>query len=246
VVEEVRKLVAARPALAKRLAGEDERPQMLRIVVVVERKALRGNYVRRSPLPERRNLHASCVPPNTRKSAGRAFPQIDGGIDAERLEPARPVGPHAAIVLGDGVDDAGIEEAHQRRHRSSKLKQILVARRRPDRPVRSRLSLSLRLRPLLRLRRFSRIGFAAARIPKVAIEANRALQRRRAAVDIAIDRDLVLRPLWVQAVHQAGQSIRIVAGVKIALIMLDTLAVADPASDGLGTQISLDAQPDFE
>ena len=74
VVEQVRKLVAVRPALAKRLAGEDERPQMLWIVVVVEREALRGNFVRRGPLPEHRNLRASGVPPNTRKSAERAFP----------------------------------------------------------------------------------------------------------------------------------------------------------------------------
>ena len=244
VVEEVRKLVAVRPALAERLAGEGERPQMLRIVVVVERKALRGDFARRSPLPEHRNLRASGVPTNAREHARRAFPQIGGGIDAERLKPGRPVCPHTAIVLDDSVDNAGIEEAHERCHRLSKLTQVLVARRRPCRPVRSRLPGSPHWRSLLHWRRFGRIGLAAARIPKVAIEDNRALQRRRALVDVAVyPNPVLLRPLWVQAVHQAGKSIRIVVGVQIALKTLNPVAAADRIAYRTGLVAFIRAKP---
>ena len=93
MVEEVRELVAVRPLLAKWLAGEDERPQMLRVVVVVKRKALRGGFIRRGPFPEYRNLRASGITSNPRKSAGRAFPEVDGGIYAERFQPGGPLGP---------------------------------------------------------------------------------------------------------------------------------------------------------
>ena len=85
MVEEVRELVAVRPLFAKWLAGKDERPQMLRVVVVVKRKALRGSFIRRGPLPEYRNLRASGITSNPRKSAGRVFPEIDGGIYTERF-----------------------------------------------------------------------------------------------------------------------------------------------------------------
>ena len=68
-VEEVGKPIGGRIRAAERLAGEDERPQMFRILAVVtEHKALRGNFGCGRLLPER----PGSVLPTRGRTPGKA------------------------------------------------------------------------------------------------------------------------------------------------------------------------------
>ena len=102
-------------------------------------------------------------------------------------------------IAGVRTEIASLETRPQRRglrgHRAvpptkvAHRPRVLVVRLRPDRPVRSRSpGLPLFCPPL------RRSPGRTDRSAEVAIEANRTLQGRRAVVDVAIDRDSVLRP----------------------------------------------------
>ena len=60
-------------------------------------------YIFTPPLTEHRNFRASGIPPDPRKRAGRALPEIDGGIDAERFQGGAPLAPEAPVVFDHGA-----------------------------------------------------------------------------------------------------------------------------------------------
>jgi len=86
VVDQMAQLVAVRALLPKGFASEDERPQVLRIVVVVEGKAVgRGRVLGRLPA-ELGDLLAPCMAPYAGEYARRAVPQVDCGVNAAFAE----------------------------------------------------------------------------------------------------------------------------------------------------------------
>ena len=104
--------------------------------------------------------------------------------------------------------------------------------------------------PLSRLSLFRivpRRNRPTATFAEIAIEADRVLQRRRAVVHVACNRDHpVLGLSRVQVLQQAVQFVGIVVGVEIAFMALYSPAVADSTAHGANAQPPRDLQPDPE